>query len=70
MIALGNIRAPSEADKHAVLARLDDPAPLVRGMAVWALGRLDRGLARHQAATYQGQETDADVRAEWDAVMA
>jgi epoxyqueuosine reductase len=70
MIALGNIRAPSEADKHAVLARLDDPAPLVRGMAVWALGRLDRALARHQAATYQGQETDADVRAEWDAVMA
>lgn len=70
MIALGNIGQPSEADKSAVIARLDDPAPLVRGMAVWALGQLDSDLARRHAASYRSQELDVDVCAEWDAVMA
>ena len=45
---------------------LDDPSPLVRGAAVWALGRLLDGAA---FATLRGQrlvgEADADVLAEW-----
>lgn len=70
MIALGNISQPSEADKQAVLARLDDVSPLVRGMAVWALGQLDPAQARAEGQARQPQEQDKDVQAEWQAVMA
>jgi epoxyqueuosine reductase len=70
MIALGNISQPSEADKQAVLARLDDVSPLVRGMAVWALGQLDPAQARAEGQARQPQEQDEDVQAEWQAVMA
>ena len=61
-IALGNV-----ADRGSVpaLARaLDDPEPLVRGHAAWALGRLGGAAARaalHQALS---READAWVRAE------
>ena len=49
-----------------VTALLDDAAPLVRGMAVWALAQLVEAaaFARHRAA-YLARETDADVIAEW-----
>jgi epoxyqueuosine reductase len=64
LIAIGN---SGEADLAPVAERLlADPSPLVRGMAVWALGRLvepDR-LRRLRAACLPG-EADADVRAEW-----
>ena len=47
---------------------LDDPSPLVRAMAVWALRRL---AAPEYSARLEAQrassETDADVRAEWGA---
>jgi epoxyqueuosine reductase len=47
---------------------LDDPSPLVRAMAVWALRRL---AAAEYSARLEAQrassETDADVRAEWGA---
>ncbi|MEM7568015.1 MAG: tRNA epoxyqueuosine(34) reductase QueG [Pseudomonadota bacterium] len=46
-------------------ARLDDEAPLVRGMAVWALGRLAEGEARRIAPQRLAQETDETVRDEW-----
>ena len=54
----------------AALARdaerlLDDPAPLVRGAAVWALARLDPARARRQAEDRLPREADADVREEW-----
>jgi epoxyqueuosine reductase len=53
-----------------VVARLDDPSPLVRAMAVWALWR----LAPQQAAARAGQacvaEIDADVLAEWKRIEA
>ena len=54
-----------------VEARLADEAPLVRGAAVWALGRLadiDTVIARKRVAL--PQEQDATVRAEWDAAPA
>jgi len=64
MIAVGN----SGARRLVGVAerRLDDDSPLVRAMAVWALGRL---LGRKDflalAARRAGQERDEDVRAEW-----
>jgi epoxyqueuosine reductase len=47
---------------------LDDPAPVVRGAAVWALSRLlpPDGLAALRARHLPG-EADSDVWAEWEA---
>ena len=60
--ALGN-SAAREAALPAVEKLLDDPSPLVRGAAVWALSRLapDQVAQRQRAA----REDDPDVRAEW-----
>jgi uncharacterized protein (DUF2336 family) len=54
------------ATEGALIMLLDDPSPLVRGAAVWALSRLMdpaafEALRRERAA----QEPDAAVRAEW-----
>ena len=47
---------------------LSDASPLVRGAAVWALGRLaPRRLA---ALAAQRAQDDADVEAEWTAALA
>jgi epoxyqueuosine reductase len=65
-LALGNSGA---AEAVPALDRLlDDASPLVRGAAIWALGRLvsQDGLAA-RAAARAAREADADVRAEWDA---
>ena len=64
MIAIGNSKKPELA--AAAEARLDDASPLVRGAAVWALGRLVSAdsFARLRARC-SDSETDADVRAEW-----
>ena len=45
---------------------LDDASPLVRAMAVWAVGRLlpPEAVARHAAERLE-QEDDPDVREEW-----
>ncbi len=63
-IAAGNSR--NRAHVPALLALLDDAAPLVRGMAVWALSRLLRGeeveLLRGAHAI---KETDPHVIEEW-----
>ena len=62
LIAIGNCGDPGLADIAERL--LEDPAPLVRGMAVWALARLRPGrltsLAQRRAA-----EADNNVLAEW-----
>ncbi|WP_155006254.1 tRNA epoxyqueuosine(34) reductase QueG [Sphingomonas hengshuiensis] len=63
LIAAGN--SDSAALVAPVAALLDDPAPEVRGAAVWALSRLDRlRFAAERAARLAG-EGDAGVRAEW-----
>jgi epoxyqueuosine reductase len=46
---------------------LDDASPIVRGAAIWALGRLDRARLETGAAKRRAAETDVDVAAEWDA---
>ena len=66
LIAIGNSNEPSLA---AVAEDLTvDPSPLVRAMAVWALGRLldQVGFTALRERLLIG-ETDADVRAEWQA---
>lgn len=62
LIAAGNGGDGAHAD--AVAALLDDASPLVRGAAVWALGRIDAqrlAAEAHRASS----EDDADVLAEW-----
>lgn len=49
-----------------VAARLGDFSPLVRGAAVWALGRL--GAAERYLAAF-ADETDAEVRPEWEIAL-
>jgi len=66
LIAIGNSGDPALAD--AVRARLDDPSPLVRAMAVWALRRLDPASAAVLRKSYGAREVDPDVRAEWEVV--
>jgi epoxyqueuosine reductase len=64
LIAIGNSGEKTLADEARAL--LDDDSPLVRGAAVWALGRL---LPHAEFASLAGEarESDADVLAEWRA---
>jgi epoxyqueuosine reductase len=64
LIAIGNSGDDALAEEAVHL--LDDASPLVRAMAVWALGRLlpPEAVARH-ACERQGREDDPDVREEW-----
>jgi epoxyqueuosine reductase len=65
LIAIGNagdLGLVSEAERL-----LDDDSPLVRGAAVWALGRLDRARLTQQAARRRAADPDPDVIAEWTA---
>ncbi|MFC5564357.1 tRNA epoxyqueuosine(34) reductase QueG [Methylobacterium aerolatum] len=69
MIAVGNSGEPGLAE--AAVARLDDASPLVRGMAVWACGRLlDAGTLRDLHRRSGAAEADAQVREEWRAALA
>ena len=67
LIAIGNSGDAALADAAARL--IDDASPLVRGAAVWALGRLDRTRLQH-VAPRRADETDPDVIAEWAAANA
>ena len=67
LIALGN---SNTTDTDGVVRHLDDASPLVRAMAVWALGRLDPARATHEGGGRAAGEPDADVRAEWRALSA
>ncbi len=66
LIAIGNSGDPALSPAAASL--LNDPAPLVRGMAVWALARLDRALLM-QFSARATSETDPQVREEWAAAV-
>ena len=67
LIAIGNSGEPALAP--SARARLDAASPLVRAMAVWALGRLltPADFAAERARCLPG-ESDPAVRAEWQAV--
>ena len=66
LVAIGNSGEPSLAEEAERL--LDDASPLVRGAAVWALGRL--APARLAAAAHRlDDEDDARVVEEWAAAL-
>jgi epoxyqueuosine reductase len=67
LIAIGNSGDGALACHAERLLR--DQSPLVRGAAVWALGRLDPARLAALAPAHAG-EADADVAAEWAAAMA
>ena len=64
LVAIGNSGDRALAAEAERL--LDDEDPLVRGAAVWAVGR----LAPARALALRREDPDADVRAEWDALPA
>ncbi|WP_374310517.1 tRNA epoxyqueuosine(34) reductase QueG [Methylocella sp.] len=66
LIAAGNSRAPELAEP--VAAHLGASDPLVRAMAVWALGRIDRALLAERSAL-AAREEDAQTRREWAAAL-
>lgn len=67
LIAAGNAADPTLIP--LVTSHLADASPLVRAMAVWALGELETApvLTMLQARHF-GSESDADVRREWAAL--
>ena len=67
LIAMGNSGDAALAAQAERL--LDDESPLVRGAAVWALGRLDRDRLRQCAKTRRDKESDPQLRAEWAAAL-
>ncbi len=67
LIAMGNSADAALAGEAEHL--LNDPSPLVRGAAIWALGRLNHLLLASCAATRRAAETDADVIDEWNAAL-
>ncbi|MDB5687810.1 MAG: epoxyqueuosine reductase [Rhizorhabdus sp.] len=62
-IAAGNSGDPTMVSK--LLALLDDPAPVVRGAAIWALHRLDPEHWGRERDRRLVKEPDESVRAEW-----
>ncbi|MEM9627196.1 MAG: tRNA epoxyqueuosine(34) reductase QueG [Pseudomonadota bacterium] len=72
LIAVGNGGVPPRAElASAAEGLLDDPSPLVRAMAVWALGQqVGRDEFEGRTRNARGCETDADVLAEYQQVMS
>ena len=68
LIAIGNSGDAALAPEAERL--LDDSAPLVRGAAIWALGRLQRSRLLDCARARRAVESDVNVRAEWTAALA
>jgi epoxyqueuosine reductase len=64
LIAIGNSGDAALAGEAERL--LGDASPLIRGAAVWALGRLDRARLQSHTARCRA-ETDPQVEAEWAA---
>jgi len=64
LIAAGNGGLPDLLPR--VLALLDDPAPVVRGAAAWALSRLDPARFEEEGAVRRAVEPDPNVGREWE----
>jgi epoxyqueuosine reductase len=67
LIAIGNSGDPTLVAEAE--SRLADPSPLVRGAAIWALGRLDPQRLATLAPTHRSNETDPVVEDEWAAAI-
>ncbi|WP_439614851.1 tRNA epoxyqueuosine(34) reductase QueG [Shinella sp.] len=68
LIAAGNSGDRSLIDRCVLLA--DDAAPVVRGMAAWALSRLMTAGEFEKFAAGRADDADADVRAEYERAKA
>ncbi|WP_413818699.1 tRNA epoxyqueuosine(34) reductase QueG [Shinella sp.] len=68
LIAAGNSGDRSLIDRCVLLA--DDAAPVVRGMAAWALSRLMTAGEFEEFAAGRVNDADADVRAEYERAKA
>jgi epoxyqueuosine reductase len=68
LIAIGNSGDTARACEAEHM--LDDPSPLIRGAAIWALGRLDRSRLVACADKRRALESDASVALEWTAALA
>lgn len=67
LIAIGNSHEPALAEEAWKL--IDDASPLVRAMAIWALGELGEGEAlRARADAALQVEEDEAVREEWRSI--
>jgi epoxyqueuosine reductase len=64
LIAIGNSADPGLIDA-SVRPHLDDPNPVVRGAAIWALSRLDLARFQDEKAARFDRELDDNVKAEW-----
>ncbi len=65
LVAAGNSGNP--ALLYDIMPLLSDTSPLVRGMAIWASRRLaDADREAELKGRYASQESDIQVRAEWD----
>jgi epoxyqueuosine reductase len=67
LIAIGNSGDATLVPEAEQL--LGDDAPLVRGAAVWALGRLDRDRLALIATQRRQSEDDPLVQEEWAAML-
>jgi hypothetical protein len=67
LIAIGNSDDRALAETAEQLLR--DGSPLVRGAAVWALGRLDRERLAQLAPSLRPMESDPVVQDEWAAML-
>lgn len=63
LVVAGNSGDRTLAD--TVASFIDHQEPMLRGMAAWALGRLDAERAARHAPVALARETDSEVRAEW-----
>jgi epoxyqueuosine reductase len=68
LIAIGNSGDATLVPEAERL--LSDASPLVRGAAVWALGRLDRDRLPALAKVHRQNEHDTTVEEEWAAVVS
>ncbi|MEO0606632.1 MAG: tRNA epoxyqueuosine(34) reductase QueG [Pseudomonadota bacterium] len=64
LIAIGNSEN-ADLVTMSVVPHLDDPDPVVRGAAIWALSRLDLARFETEKAGRLDLETNPDVRSEW-----
>lgn len=64
LIAIANSEDP-DLIEESVIPHLSDPSPVVRGAAIWALGRLDSARFETEKAARLGAELDESVRTEW-----
>jgi epoxyqueuosine reductase len=68
LMAIGNSEDRALAGEAERL--IADASGLVRGAAIWALGRLDRNRLAEIAEMRRETETDPEVETEWVAALA